>query len=170
MEEMETNIGECIAKRMKENSSLTQDEARKRCSASVVVEPSGGSNPQVVGTTITMAEDCPPATLDIPLNIENRQKCIDQANYGPLDPNLPNDDYWKKKFQDFFKKNKIRNFEQLNIWNNIILKKIFFESENRYPNLNIFSKLNIVLFYVLENYRLLKKIIINNTKLKSSNY
>jgi hypothetical protein len=83
---------------------------------------------------------------------------------------LNTDDYWKKKFQDFFKKNKIRNFEQLNIWNNIILKKIFFESENRYPNLNIFSKLNIVLFYVLENYRLLKKIIINNLKLKSSNY
>jgi hypothetical protein len=48
MEEMETNIGECIAKRMKEDSSLTQDEARKRCSASIVVEPSGGTNPVVV--------------------------------------------------------------------------------------------------------------------------
>ena len=103
MEEMDTNIGDCIAKRMKEDSSLTQEEARKRCAASVVVQPSGGSNPQVVGApvAVVMAEDCPPATLDIPLNIENRQKCIDQANYGPLDPNLPNEDYWKKKANQF---------------------------------------------------------------------
>ena len=49
MEEMDTNIGDCIAKRMKEDSSLTQEEARKRCAASVVVQPSGGSNPAVVG-------------------------------------------------------------------------------------------------------------------------
>jgi hypothetical protein len=46
-------------------------------------------------------DECPPATLDIPLNIANRQKCIDQANYGPLNPNLPNDSYWKKKADQF---------------------------------------------------------------------
>ena len=82
---------------------------------------------------------------------------------------LNTDDYWEKKFRDFFKRKKIKNFEQLNIWNNVVLKKIFFETENRYPNLNFFSKLNIFLFFVLENYRFLKKIIINNLKLKSSN-
>jgi hypothetical protein len=98
MEDMNTNIGDCIEKRMREDSSLTQEEARKRCSASVVVQPTGGGNPSVA---IQMSEDCPPATLDIPLNIENRQKCIDQANYGPLDPNLPNEDYWKKKANQF---------------------------------------------------------------------
>jgi len=102
MENMDTNIGDCIAKRMREDSSLTQEEARKRCAASVVVQPSGGSNPQVVGAPVAVAmAECPPATLDIPLNIENRQKCIDQANYGPLDPNLPNEDYWKKKANQF---------------------------------------------------------------------
>jgi hypothetical protein len=40
---------------------------------------------------------CPPATRDIPTNIANRQKCIDEANYGPLNPNEPNEDYWKAK-------------------------------------------------------------------------
>jgi hypothetical protein len=101
MEDMGTNIGDCISKRMKEDSSLTKEEAKKRCSASVVVQPSGGSNPSVVGTSVTMGDECPPSTLDIPLNIENRQKCIDQAHYGPLDPNLPNEDYWKKKAEQF---------------------------------------------------------------------
>jgi hypothetical protein len=49
MEEMDTAIGDCIAKRMREDSSLTQEEARARCAASVVVQPSGGTNPAVVG-------------------------------------------------------------------------------------------------------------------------
>lgn len=42
-------------------------------------------------------ETCPPATQDIALNLENRQKAIDTAHYGPLDPNLPNEEYWKAK-------------------------------------------------------------------------
>ena len=33
---------------------------------------------------------CPPATQDIPTNLKNRQKCIDDAHYGPLNPNEPN--------------------------------------------------------------------------------
>ena len=37
---------------------------------------------------------CPPETSDIGLNLEHRQKCIDEANYGPLDINSPGD-YWK---------------------------------------------------------------------------
>jgi hypothetical protein len=105
MEEMGTAIGDCIAKRMKEDSSLTREEARARCAASVVVQPSGGSNPNVVGApvAVAMAEDCPPETQDIKLNLANRQKAIDDANYGPQNPNEPNEEYWKKKanmFQD----------------------------------------------------------------------
>jgi len=46
-------------------------------------------------------EACPPATLDIALNLENRQHAIDIANYGPLDPNLPNEDYWQEKADRF---------------------------------------------------------------------
>jgi hypothetical protein len=41
------------------------------------------------------AEDCPPATLDISLNLANRQKAIDKAMYGPLDVKNPGD-YWDK--------------------------------------------------------------------------
>jgi hypothetical protein len=44
---------------------------------------------------------CPPATRDIPTNIANRQRCIDEANYGPLNPNEPNEDYWKAKADQF---------------------------------------------------------------------
>lgn len=45
---------------------------------------------------------CPPATQDIPTNLKNRQQAIDIANYGPLNPNEPNEDYWKAK-ADMFK-------------------------------------------------------------------
>jgi hypothetical protein len=45
------------------------------------------------------AEDgdaCPAATGDLTLNLQNRGKAIDKADYGPMDPNLPNRDYWKR--------------------------------------------------------------------------
>ena len=40
---------------------------------------------------------CPPATQDISVNLTNRQHAIDQAGYGPLNPQEPNDDFWQKK-------------------------------------------------------------------------
>ena len=40
---------------------------------------------------------CPTATQDIKTNLENRQTAIDTANYGPLNPNESNEDYWKAK-------------------------------------------------------------------------
>jgi Putative phage serine protease XkdF len=49
----------------------------------------------------TFAE-CPEATQNIEVNLKNRQNCIDTANYGPLNPNEPNEDYWKAK-ADMFK-------------------------------------------------------------------
>lgn len=45
---------------------------------------------------------CPPETQDIAINLKNRQHAIDTANYGPLNPNEPNEDYWKAK-ADMFK-------------------------------------------------------------------
>lgn len=42
-------------------------------------------------------EECPPATQDILLNIQNRQNAIDNVGYGPLNPNEPNDEFWQKK-------------------------------------------------------------------------
>jgi len=44
---------------------------------------------------------CPPATQNIEINIANRQRCIDEANYGPLNPNEPNEDYWIAKAKMF---------------------------------------------------------------------
>lgn len=44
---------------------------------------------------------CPVATRDIATNIANRQNAIDKANYGPLNPNEPNNDYWQAKADQF---------------------------------------------------------------------
>ena len=39
-------------------------------------------------------DGCPLATRDLTLNLKNRGKAIDKANYGPMNPNEPNDKYW----------------------------------------------------------------------------
>ena len=44
---------------------------------------------------------CPAATNDIKLNLANRQNAIDVAHYGPLNPNEPNEEYWKAKADMF---------------------------------------------------------------------
>ena len=49
-----------------------------------------------------MIDGYPAATQDITVNIKNRQYCIDVANYGPMNPALPNDSFWQKK-ADMFK-------------------------------------------------------------------
>lgn len=41
--------------------------------------------------------ECPPATQDIQLNLENRQNAIDNVGYGPLNPAEPNDVFWQDK-------------------------------------------------------------------------
>jgi hypothetical protein len=48
-----------------------------------------------------LIESCPTATQDVKTNLKNRQECIDVAHYGPLNPNEPNEDYWKKKASMF---------------------------------------------------------------------
>jgi Family of unknown function (DUF5824) len=40
---------------------------------------------------------CPVATQDIKTNLDNRQKAINDAEYGPLNPKEPNDDFWQAK-------------------------------------------------------------------------
>ena len=44
---------------------------------------------------------CPIATQDIKTNLANRQTAVDDANYGPANPNEPNDAYWKAKADEF---------------------------------------------------------------------
>jgi len=38
---------------------------------------------------------CPIATHDIVVNLKNRQTAIEVADYGPMNPALPNDEYWE---------------------------------------------------------------------------
>ena len=45
--------------------------------------------------------ECPEATQNIKVNLENRQKAIDVAHYGPQNPNEPNEEYWKAKAEQF---------------------------------------------------------------------
>ena len=44
---------------------------------------------------------CPASTVDIALNLANRQEAIDAANYGPLNPKEPNEEYWQAKADKF---------------------------------------------------------------------
>ena len=44
---------------------------------------------------------CPEATQNIELNLKNRQKCVDVANYGPANPNIEDNEYWQKKADQF---------------------------------------------------------------------
>ena len=41
-------------------------------------------------------DSCPVATQDVEANLKCRQKAIDKAMYGPMNPNEPNNDYWRK--------------------------------------------------------------------------
>lgn len=47
------------------------------------------------GLTAAANFECPPATQDIVINLDNRKKAIDGAMYGPLNPAEPNTKYWK---------------------------------------------------------------------------
>lgn len=40
---------------------------------------------------------CPPATLDLELNLKNRQYAIEKIGYGPLNPKEPNEEFWADK-------------------------------------------------------------------------
>jgi len=44
-------------------------------------------------------ESCPPATQDVAVNLANREKAIEDAGYGPLNPKEPNEEFWQEKAQ-----------------------------------------------------------------------
>jgi hypothetical protein len=41
--------------------------------------------------------ECPLPTQDITLNLKNRAKAITAAKYGPENPKLPNEAFWRRK-------------------------------------------------------------------------
>lgn len=44
---------------------------------------------------------CPTSTQDITINLKNRGKAIDSANYGPENPDLPNIPFWQSKADEW---------------------------------------------------------------------
>jgi len=54
----------------------------------------------VLGTAIKQAfkdtKSCPPATLDIHINLANRNHAISDYGYGPLNPNEANSKFWNR--------------------------------------------------------------------------
>jgi hypothetical protein len=46
-------------------------------------------------------DECPEATQNIDVNLKNRKNCVDHANYGPANPDLPNKEFWQKKAELF---------------------------------------------------------------------
>ena len=53
------------------------------------------------GEDMSAGENCPTATQDITINLRNRAKAINSANYGPENPDLPNTAFWKKKADEW---------------------------------------------------------------------
>jgi hypothetical protein len=68
-------------------------EAYERRMRGAVEEPELQEEPLVAAGE----EVCPPATQDIPTNLANREKAIQDAAYGPLNPEEPNDEFWAEK-------------------------------------------------------------------------
>jgi hypothetical protein len=63
-----------------------------------IVMPAGDVEDDVEVVEMALQiEECPPATQDIALNLENRQNAIDSAGYGPLNPDEPNEEFWQEK-------------------------------------------------------------------------
>jgi hypothetical protein len=83
--------------KLRELGVLQENEAQPSIASTYPGQAASGS----VAPALLAEEGCPPATYDIKLNIENRQKCIDEANYGPLNPNEPNEEYWQAKADQF---------------------------------------------------------------------
>jgi len=46
-------------------------------------------------------KSCPLATQDITLNLKNRGKAIESANYGPENPKLPNKSFWMEMAREW---------------------------------------------------------------------
>ena len=53
--------------------------------------------PDPVRAMSAAASACPVPTQNVALNLANRQKAIDGAGYGPMNPQRPNEAFWQAK-------------------------------------------------------------------------
>jgi hypothetical protein len=82
--------------KLKELGLLEESEAQPSVASTYPGEATSGSIAPAL-----LAEVCPPATQNVALNLYNRSIAIKQANYGPLNPNEPNEEYWEAKAGEF---------------------------------------------------------------------
>jgi hypothetical protein len=82
--------------KLKELGLLEESEAQPSVSSTYPGQAASGSIAPAL-----LAEVCPPATQNVALNLYNRSIAIKQANYGPLNPNEPNEEYWEAKAGEF---------------------------------------------------------------------
>ena len=82
--------------KLKELGLLEESEAQPSVASTYPGEAASGSIAPAL-----LAEVCPPATQNVALNLYNRSIAIKQANYGPLNPNEPNEGYWEAKAGEF---------------------------------------------------------------------
>jgi len=101
----EQYVGRCIGEEV--NTGIEQDQAVAICYSKWREQTKLSTQDKFISQMnqyrkkLELQEGCPEATQSIPVNLENRQRCIDEANYGPLNPNEPNEDYWKAKANQF---------------------------------------------------------------------
>ena len=91
--------------KLKELGLLNEQSQPSIPGSSYAGEPASGSiAPATFGDVPPVLQDfaeCPEATQNIALNLYNRQIAVKQANYGPLNPEEPNEEYWKAKAGQF---------------------------------------------------------------------
>jgi hypothetical protein len=85
--------GNCVFWQSPNGCSIIVAETEEGGLCRFAILPDGAVTADVGG----YGGECPPATQDIVLNIENRQKAIENVGYGPLNPNEPNEEFWQDK-------------------------------------------------------------------------
>ena len=95
-EDTEKVGGKQIENNLKELSSL---DAKSFEMIYKALETLGNSRKK--RNTLATPDACPVATQDVKTNLKNRQTAVSDANYGPANPNEPNDAYWKAKASEF---------------------------------------------------------------------
>jgi len=82
--------GNCVFFNSPNGCSIIDSEVEEGGLCRFAVLPDGAVTPEAVTADADYGDECPPATQDIVLNINNRQKAIDNVGYGPLNPDEGN--------------------------------------------------------------------------------
>jgi len=86
--------------KLKELGLLEEGEGNPSVTSSYPGEAAEGKK-RYKSPALLAEGDCPEATQNVALNLYNRSIAIKQANYGPLNPNEPNESYWEAKAAEF---------------------------------------------------------------------